>query len=100
MDPRLLIAPGIIDYGFRPPLGLPRVMLANTISLLPGTLGAGMEGDILKVHVLDEEQDVAGEIAEVDGEAQGWQHLAGIEGIGDQGAAPCGSLQDVFVPRR
>lgn len=65
-DPRLPIAPGIIDYGFRLPPGLPRVMLANTISLLPGTLGAGMEGDVLKVHVLDEGQDVAGEIAEVE----------------------------------
>ncbi|MDZ7752871.1 MAG: Na+/H+ antiporter subunit E [Gammaproteobacteria bacterium] len=31
----------------RLPAGLARVMLANTISLLPGTLGAGVDGDRL-----------------------------------------------------
>ncbi len=63
---RLPIAPAIIDYRFRLPPGLARVMLANTISLLPGTLGAGMEGDLLKVHVLDGRHDTAGEIAKVE----------------------------------
>ncbi|MDZ7750078.1 MAG: Na+/H+ antiporter subunit E [Gammaproteobacteria bacterium] len=66
LTPRLPIAPAIIDYPLRLPAGLARVMLANTISLLPGTLGAGMDGDRLKVHVLDGRQDSMREIADVE----------------------------------
>lgn len=51
--PRLPIAPELIDYPLRLPPGLPRVILINTVSLLPGTLSAELDGQILKVHVLD-----------------------------------------------
>ncbi len=62
-DPRLPLAPGVIVYPFRIEGELPRVALTNTISLLPGTLGADMDGDSLYVHALDERRDVRADIA-------------------------------------
>ena len=54
LHPRLPISPGLIDYRFRLPSGLPRVFMTNTVSLLPGTLSAELDGECLRVHVLDE----------------------------------------------
>ena len=51
--PTLPIAPTIIDYPLRLPAGMPHVMLANMVSLLPGTLSVALDGNTLKVHVLD-----------------------------------------------
>jgi len=51
--PGMPIAPAVIDYPIRLPPGLPQVMLANIVSLLPGTLSATLDGQELKVHVLD-----------------------------------------------
>ena len=51
------IAPELIDYPLRLPPGLPRVILANIVSLLPGTLSAALDGQALKVHVLDRRGD-------------------------------------------
>jgi len=51
--PGMPIAPAVVDYPLRLPPGLPQVMLANIVSLLPGTLSATLDGLALKVHVLD-----------------------------------------------
>lgn len=51
--PRMPIAPEIIEYPLRLPPGLSQVALINIMSLLPGTLSAEIEGQVLKVHVLD-----------------------------------------------
>lgn len=51
--PRLPIAPELIDYPLRLPAGLPRVVLINTVNLLPGTLSAELDGSVLKIHVLE-----------------------------------------------
>jgi multicomponent Na+:H+ antiporter subunit E len=51
--PRLPITPEFIEYPLRLPPGLPRVVLVNTVSLLPGTLSAELGGKVLKIHVLD-----------------------------------------------
>ena len=53
LRPSMPIAPAVIDYPLRLPQGLPQVMLANLVSLLPGTLSATLDGQKLKVHVLD-----------------------------------------------
>lgn len=58
LDPRLPISPAMVDYRLRLPPGLPRVMLVNIMSLLPGTLSAALDGELLKVHVLDGRGDV------------------------------------------
>jgi len=54
MHPHLPISPGLFEYRFRLPPGLPRVFMANTVSLLPGTLSVELEEEILRIHVLDE----------------------------------------------
>jgi len=51
--PRMPITPELIVYPLRLPPGLPRVILVNTVSLLPGALSAELAGQVLKVHVLD-----------------------------------------------
>lgn len=54
LDPRLPLAPGILEYRLRLPRGPVRVFLADTLSLLPGTLSVELAGDSLTLHVLDE----------------------------------------------
>ena len=60
--PGMPIVPAVIDYPLRLPPGLPRVILANIVSLLPGTLSASLEGQVLKVHVLDSRGDFMAEL--------------------------------------
>lgn len=57
-DPRLPIAPSFITYSIRLTDEGARIFLAGTISLLPGTLSAELEGANLNVHVLDDSQPV------------------------------------------
>lgn len=53
LHPRLPIAPDLVEYSLHLPPGLPRVFMANTLSLLPGTLSAELDDARLCVHVLD-----------------------------------------------
>jgi multicomponent Na+:H+ antiporter subunit E len=53
--PRMPIQPSLMEYRTELPEGLPRVVLANVISLLPGTLSADIDGDVLCLHVLSED---------------------------------------------
>jgi multicomponent Na+:H+ antiporter subunit E len=50
----------------RLPAGGSRVALANTISMLPGTLSADLEGDQLVIHALDTRQDLASTVADIE----------------------------------
>ena len=51
--PRMPINPALVEYTLRLRPGMPRVIMVNTVSLLPGTLSADLVGEVLKVHVLD-----------------------------------------------
>ena len=51
--PRLPLAPALLDYPLRLPPGPARVVMADAVSLLPGTLSAELDGAVLRVHVLD-----------------------------------------------
>lgn len=53
LRPRLSLRPAIHEITLRLPEGIGRVLLANTLSLLPGTLSVGLEGNRLCLHVLD-----------------------------------------------
>ncbi len=75
LHPRLPISPGLFDYLFRLPPGLPRVFMANTVSLLPGTLSLELGANYLQVHVLDERKDFLSELEKVE------QRVAAIFGI-------------------
>lgn len=53
LRPSMPIAPGFVTCEVRLPTDSARVMLADTVSLLPGTLSAGFEGESIVLHVLD-----------------------------------------------
>lgn len=60
--PRSAIRPGMADYHLRLPDASSRTFLANTVSLLPGTLSTAIQGDTLRMHVLDRRSDFLGEV--------------------------------------
>ena len=66
LHPRLPIAPALFDHKWRLPPGLPRVFMANTVSLLPGTLSAELGEEYLHVHVLDKTGAFASDLALVE----------------------------------
>lgn len=54
LRPRLRLRPGLRVLPLRLPPGAGRVLLADTLSLLPGTVSAGLCDDELHLHVLDQ----------------------------------------------
>jgi multicomponent Na+:H+ antiporter subunit E len=53
MAPRVAIAPDLVTYHLRlPAQGPSRVMFVTVLSLLPGTMAADLDGDVVRVHVL------------------------------------------------
>ncbi len=66
LHPRLPISSGLFEHQWRLPPGLPRVFMANIVSLLPGTLSAELGADYLQVHVLDEQKDFFSELDKVE----------------------------------
>ena len=55
LRPRMGLRPGFHEVDLHMPEGIGRVLLANTLSLLPGTLSVELQGDRLCLHVLDEQ---------------------------------------------
>jgi multicomponent Na+:H+ antiporter subunit E len=53
LHPKLPLKPELVQYRLSLPEEAHRVLLANTASLLPGSLSAQLEGSMLTLHVLD-----------------------------------------------
>lgn len=51
--PKVDIAPGELDYTSKLPAGLPMGLFSNCVSLLPGTLSQRLQGNTVRMHVLD-----------------------------------------------
>lgn len=66
--PAMPIAPALVEYPLRLSPGLPQVFMANTVSLLPGTLSATIEGNVLTIHVLNSRGDIQAELRKVEDE--------------------------------
>ncbi len=64
--PKMPIAPDHIEYRLQLPAGLARVFMLNTVNLLPGTLSTKLDGNMLKVHVLDKHKDFHSELVTVE----------------------------------
>lgn len=62
LRPRLPIEPGLRKYRMRLRDPAARVVFVNAISLLPGTLSADLDGDLVRVHALDARADVQVEL--------------------------------------
>lgn len=60
---RMPLAPGIRSFETDLPPGAPRLVFVNAITLLPGTLSAGIRGTRVEVHMLDTRIDLAAELA-------------------------------------
>lgn len=58
LSPHLPINPGLVIYETFLPTGAPRILFVNTISLLPGTLSADLQGNIVTVHTIDQDRPV------------------------------------------
>ncbi|MBD1401224.1 Na+/H+ antiporter subunit E [Pelovirga terrestris] len=56
-SPTLPLDPEIIEFPLTLPAGRPQMFFLNSVSLLPGTLSADLNGTTLKVHVLDRKVD-------------------------------------------
>jgi multicomponent Na+:H+ antiporter subunit E len=59
---RMALQPAIIEYPLALTLSESRLFMVGVISLLPGTLSAEVQGDKLWVHVLDQRNDIQGEL--------------------------------------
>lgn len=66
LSPALPLNPGEITLALRLPEGSPRWLLANTLSLMPGTLSALLEGDQLTLHCLDTTASVEQDVREAE----------------------------------
>jgi multicomponent Na+:H+ antiporter subunit E len=66
LHPALPIHPGFLDYRLRLPDGPARVFLANTVSLLPGSLCAELRDSHLRVHLLDSRSPARDKLEELE----------------------------------
>ncbi|WP_177418381.1 Na+/H+ antiporter subunit E [endosymbiont of Lamellibrachia barhami] len=75
LHPRLPISPDMYEHRWRLPPGLPRVFMANIVSLLPGTLSAELDEECLRIHVLYETSTFAEDLSVVE------KQVAGVFGL-------------------
>lgn len=53
LNPALPIDPTVLRYEMQLDSTAARIVMANTVTLLPGTLSADLQGNVLRVHVLN-----------------------------------------------
>jgi multicomponent Na+:H+ antiporter subunit E len=61
LRPRMTLAPTVLEMPLALPAGAPRVLMTAAVGLMPGTLGVHLDGDTLRLHVLDERLPAAAE---------------------------------------
>lgn len=66
LSPTLPVNPGEVTLSLRLPEGSPRWLLANTLSLMPGTLSVLLDGDQLTLHCLDISEPVEPDLREAE----------------------------------
>lgn len=82
LRPRLDLRPAVLDLSLALPPGLPRVLMAAVLGLMPGTVGVSLTGERLRVHVLDERLPAAAGMRRLEA------HIARMFGVPtDMGAA-------------
>lgn len=75
LRPRLALRPGVHDIALRLPEGIGRILLTNTLSLLPGSLSVELRGNRLCLHVLDEQAPTEAEVRRAE------KHIAHMLGL-------------------
>lgn len=66
LKPRIILAPAFVVVRTRLRDPAARVLLADSLSLLPGTLCAELEGDAITLHVLDRDAPVERAVREIE----------------------------------
>jgi multicomponent Na+:H+ antiporter subunit E len=66
LKPDMRLAPALLEYRLRLPAGPARVFLADTMSLLPGTLSTELRHDCLCLHVLDAHLPIEADLRQVE----------------------------------
>ena len=66
LSPSIPVHPDVLTHRVRLPEGAPLVLFVGTLSLLPGTLSAALEGDELTVHVLAHDATSADRVRELE----------------------------------
>jgi len=66
IKPSMPLNPGFVSVELRLPCDFSRALLADTVSLLPGTLSAGFVCDSIYLHVLDTSQSVEAETRKIE----------------------------------
>jgi multicomponent Na+:H+ antiporter subunit E len=56
LNPRLPLSPEVVDYRLTLNRQAARIFFVWVVSLLPGTAGISLDGDIARIHVLDARQ--------------------------------------------
>lgn len=75
LSPGLRLAPAMIEFRLQLPAGRPRILLVDTLSLLPGTLSVELGDDRLCLHVLDARLPIEAEVRAVE------CHIAAVFGV-------------------
>jgi multicomponent Na+:H+ antiporter subunit E len=69
--PQMPIDPGFRAYTMALPEGAAQFVMANAITLLPGTLSAEVNGQTIIVHMLDQTADLTAELGELEARVAG-----------------------------
>ena len=83
--PRLPVNPGTLTLTTMLPHGSPRWLLANALSLMPGTLSVNLIGDRLELHCLDQRMPIARFVRRTEARIAAMYGIAPPDG---NGAAP------------
>ncbi|MBU0483446.1 MAG: Na+/H+ antiporter subunit E [Proteobacteria bacterium] len=67
LSPQRLINPGLVSYTTTLPPGAPLIFFVNTISLLPGTLSADLQGNTVTIHTIDQDLPIWTNIQNLEG---------------------------------
>lgn len=81
LRPGIVLRPTLMELSLSLSAGAPRILLLSTLGLMPGTLGVHLDGERLKLHVLDERLPVAAEVRALEA------HIARLFGVALTGAA-------------
>ncbi len=81
-SPRLPLDPGFVEVPLRLPEGTARVLLANTVGLLPGTFVVELRPASLALHVLDRSMPIEQTVRETE------DRIADIFGVSLDGEIP------------
>lgn len=79
LSPSMPLSPGFAEVRTSLPEGAARVLLADVISLLPGTLTVDLRGDLIELHGLDLGPGLAAEVRDLE------RRVAALYGLPWQG---------------